>query len=38
MMERYKVKYLSAVDLIHFEESTNSPEAAEVKKAIEEKQ
>jgi hypothetical protein len=38
LTERYKFKYLSTIDLMQFEESTNSMEASEIKKAIEDKQ
>jgi adenylate kinase family enzyme len=38
LIDRFKFKLISAFDLVRFEEKTGSPEGAEVKKCIEQKQ
>jgi adenylate kinase family enzyme len=37
LVQRYKFKYLSAMELVRFEESAGSPESIEIRKALEEK-
>lgn len=37
LADKFKFKYLSAVELLRFEETSGSPEGSEIRKALEEK-
>lgn len=37
LAEKFKFKYLSAVELLRFEEASGSPEGSDIRKALEEK-